>query len=248
MTAGHWVWLNATVPPYERFHLRGVHNYEDRVERCTREATSTWQYGWQAHDAATSASLLDVRRLCWSLRHTRFLMIGDSLSLQLFDSWKARIRSARFVGDDVHVGSRASCGYSCESEPRNALCGGWQTGLCTGGTHHQQSAMYSACDSGAAVYFAQAYRWVIDARAFEVSDGRVAGCASRLHANPLRFGLQTVPIAHLARMLSEMLKPGAHPDRSHVHSSSHAVHRVVVVINQVSSARGIDLGSGTFVP
>ena len=182
MAMGHWTRLNHTTratPPYSLDALRGVYRESERVTSCAAR-TPGWLFGWQdLEHHAGGPSLLDADGLCARLNGTNLLLIGDSLTLQLHDSWKARLRQRQFRQRQESPAA-AAAGVVCvnASSPRKG-CEGPAPDLCAGfcPRAHQwsmddndpQSAWFSACDRahehGATVYHAQAYKCVGHAQA-----------------------------------------------------------------------------------
>ena len=222
-------------PPYAIEHLHDIHGFHERSLLCSARSPGSTQYGWSA-DGKTPPQLESAEMLCARLHGSSLLFIGDSLSLQIFDSFRARRRQSIFA--DGLTSARTKCmavqPNPCEGDASDRLC----DGLCTGGVTHQQSAMYASCDNGGGtVFIAQAYRWVM-ASTFTSSDPlRGAGCADRIRREPKAFGLFVVPADHLHRMVREAAR---HTTRNHGHHGGNgtaggmtrASHRVVLVLNQ----------------
>ena len=131
-------------------------------------------------------------------------------SLQLYDSFRARLRQARYasghaVAERTCKGNVVSGELPCEGFAP-ALCK-TRTGpiLCNGGVPPPQDpglgSLYAACDNAATLFMAQAYRWVLDVHDFTASDSRGDQCASRVRSDPLSFGLVLIPIPHLMSMM-----------------------------------------------
>jgi len=219
--AGQWVPLNTSAPPYLLQTLHDVHEHGVRVQQCSTRSPTSFTYGWRDDDPNVPTRLLEAEELCNHLRGTNMLFIGDSLSLQIFDSWRARLRHYRFATGGQYNFDR-SCQGDCEGAAP-ALC----RGLCTNRMEHHLSSLYSSCDNGATLYLAQAFRWVLDVSSFVSSDPRGAECAQRLRRNPSNFDLVLIPPSHVANMLLEVSRP------AHIHwSMKRNVRKVVVVINQ----------------
>lgn len=239
-TSGHWVHLpEVNGPPYELAHLHDAHRA--RVEGCDKLWPKLFQWGWSESGAAGSSHrprLLEGDELCRRMRGLNLLFIGDSLSLQLYDSWRARLRQTRYAAgrDTAERTCKGDAGAGelpCEGFAP-VLCQGSGPILCNGGAPPPQDpgrgSLYSACDNGATFFMAQAYRWVLDASDFTSSDRRGDACAARVRADPLSFGLVVVSQSHVASMVRNAAwTPHGPPRRS---DGRRGARGVAVVLNQ----------------
>ena len=221
-------------PPYDIDHLHDVHDFVSRSQQCHSRMPHVLSYGWQeAEDKRQPPQLLRGEELCKRLRGSPLMIIGDSLSLQFFDSWRARLRQHRYERGAASVAQTCQnvIPNPCEG-PMPSLCiDAAGAALCTGQVTHGQSAMFAACDNGATMYVAQAYRWVMDPSSFSSSDPvRGARCAHRVRQNPRSVGLVPVPPAHLMKMVQEAVNgpPGI---RAAPHNGRRRP-KVTLVINQ----------------
>ena len=155
-----------------------------------------------------------------------------SLSLQLFDSWRARLRQSRCTFPCSAESAASACAGTCEGPAPN-LCsprGGSGPFMCTGGVEYTagngRGGLYSACDNGATTYISQAYRWALSVSDFSSSDVRGEVCARRLRETPSSFGLVMVPPEHVASMVESAAQIPHGPRRGSRASE------VAVVINQ----------------
>ena len=219
---GAWVHLglNATsLPPYNVGHMHDTYDKENRVgHTCSGRG---WQYGWLDSNGG-GPQLSSAGGLCAPLRGTNMLFIGDSLSLQLYESWRARLRDQRYANGPA--AGAAYCGERCEG-PAPSLCGGHCA--VRGDDSAKHSSHYSVCDNGATLFMAEAFRWVIDPSSFKASDPRASHCARRVRRSPADFGLEVIPQAHVARMVETALQPTLTPT-----GERFPVRRLVIVYNQ----------------
>ena len=86
------------------------------------------------------------------------LIIGDSLSLQLYDSWRARLRQSRCVYPCSEQSAQEACAGTCEGVAPSLCSHAGQQWMCTGGVQYtsgnSRGALYSSCDNGASVRLA----------------------------------------------------------------------------------------------
>ena len=151
------------------------------------------------------------------------LFIGDSLSKQLYESLRARLRQERYATGSAAGNARCWSHGRCEgAEP--LLCSG-HCAVRTGDLEF--SSDYSSCDDGATLFMAEAFGWVTDASAFEASDTRANHCARRVRRVPSEFGLEVIPPSHLTQMLATAIRPRVAPD-----GKLRTPSRLVVVYNQ----------------
>lgn len=251
---GSWLPLGATHPlPYPLSRLADTWDYANRVERCARYSPSSFQFGWSQDNGRSTATplLMDGDELCHRMHLTNALVIGDSISLQLFESWVARLRQAH--ANKRHGGcsiASPSPWSTCEGAA-GELC----AGLCAGGANRGEASKLSSCDNGATFLMAQAYRWVLDSSDFEASDERGASCAEGVRQNPRAWGLYVVPSAHVERMLTsaarrpEWSNKTAHPPSVAVlFNQFYHLHEFITGVASCYSASGIaDAGPGTSV-
>ena len=232
-TMGHWVLLgngSLAPPPYDLRHLRDTHDYAGRVLGCAKHNPG-WRYGWAGDRTAGGAELRTARELCTAMAGSNILLIGDSLSQQMYQSWRARLREHRFGGAGGEQAGAKQCGSSpewCEG-PAPELC----LGLCSGKTladRDQHAAHRAVCDNGATIFHAQAFRWVLDASSFVSSVS--AACARRVRRSPYSFGLVQLPDDHLRHMV-ELASRASYTPHAHPRQRPAAVvERLVVVVNQ----------------
>ena len=262
---GRWVHLaHAKEPPYLLEHLHDAHRA--RVVGCSKRWPGLFRWGWVDSGEAANAGgliagglnaglpggdwgggsggeggggaprLLEGEEMCHRMRGINTLFIGDSLSLQLYDSWRARLRQARYSAG--HLAAEKSCAGAAESGElpcegfAPALCG-LGPYLCNGGAPPPEDpghgSLYAACDNGATLFMAQAYRWVLDVSDFTSSDPRGDQCAARVRADPLSFGLAVVPAAHVTQMvINSAWTPHGTPRRD----GRRGARDVAVVVNQ----------------
>lgn len=224
---GSWVFLNSTQPPYTVSHY---HDTWDKAHRVGGTCQGRgWKYGWQdaqtAHVAGGGGPFLSsASSLCTQLSGTNMLFIGDSLSLQFYESFRARLRHERYAhGPDA---GNAWCRGRCEG-PFGRLCGGHCAVPNLDDNPH--SSHFSVCDGGAAMMIAEGFRWVVSADSFVASDPQAGRCASRVRRSPSSFGLEVIPKSHVQQMLTAALKPITTPQ-----GVKHPVQRLVVVYNQMA--------------
>jgi len=220
---GSWQLVNSTLPPYDLGHLADTVHHSVRVEQCARD-TPGWRFGWV--ERGEGPELKDASQFCSLMRGTNILLLGDSLSMQMYESWRARLRQERYANGN-EAGQR-HCHEVCEG-PAPVLC----SGLCAGsGTNDNDrySSHYSVCDNGAAAMIAQIFRWTLSAHSFHSGDSRVARCAQRLRINPREFDIVPVPRKHVDMLLEYAARsiPSPRPNQQH------GVHRLAVVYNQLA--------------
>ena len=153
------------------------------------------------------------------------LFIGDSLTFQLYESWRARLRNERYAkGADA---GNAWCNGRCEGAVPD-LC----SGHCAvkSNDYAQHSSHYSVCDNGATLMMAEGFRWVLSSESFTASDPRVARCARRIRNHPGDYGLEVIPHAHVAQMIAAAWRHTPVPP----HGERLPVRRVAVVYNQMA--------------
>ena len=218
-----WVKLPSHTPPYQLAHLFDSYDYKHRVAHCS-EKTPGWLYGWA--EGSLGPQLSSASQLCARMRGTNILMIGDSLTQQMYQGWRARLREERFANGKNDCAGNTACESSAP-----ALC----KGLCAvpQDDNSQHSAHRSVCDNGATVFQAQAFRWVLDVSAFSSSDQRHRPCAERVQRDPYSFGLVVIPRGHLR----QMLEVASQPSMTRL-GKLPRVRRLVVVVNQMAHIHG----------
>lgn len=184
-------------------------------------------YGFSDDGDQNSAhvKLRTAQENCAILRGTHVLLIGDSLSYQMYESWRARLRTMRYA-DGLDAGNARCSSGGCEGA-RGAMCSGYC--VVRHDDNHRHSSHYSVCDNGAAVLIAEGFRWVMDISAFSASDASAQQCVRRVRRNPDHFGIVEVPAAHLVKMLASALEPARTPS-----GSRHPPRRLAVVYNQMA--------------
>ena len=234
-------WLRlpqASSMPYSPEHLHDSHDYMARTVLCHQRSPSVARFGW-SEDGRETPRLETADELCTRLGDSSLIFIGDSLSLQIFDSFRARLRQRAFAGGFQAAWKECMSKQPnpCEGEASAELC----DGLCTGGVTHQQSANYARCTrggggsggGGGSVYMAQAYRWVMSADHFESSDPvRGAHCAEKIRHEPRAFGLFVVPPAHLHKMVREVARQATRTRHGQAGRGHNRSTSVTLVINQ----------------
>ena len=190
--------------------------------------------GWV--EAGVGPELQSADQMCDRMQGTHALFIGDSLSMQIYESWRARLRQQRFAaGEESTCGSTADGATTTGGWHNSHRCEGPAPELCAGhcvnrdDDNDRHSSSYAVCDNGATVFMAQAFNWVMDPSAFTSSlESRIgAQCAGRLHRVPSDFGLVKIPSAHLRQMLEHVAKP-----MSTRRGVQHNASRILVYYNQ----------------
>ena len=161
MRSGFWLLLNdSAAPPYDPRHLLDTHDYHHRVQLCAQRSPG-WRYGWVEEGAGPA--LRTAAENCELMSGSNLLLIGDSLSQQMYQSWRARLRQQRYSGPGGEAAGTWECRRAgvewCEG-PMPALC----MGHCAGkelADSDQFAAHRATCDNGATTFHAQAFRWVL---------------------------------------------------------------------------------------
>ena len=256
---GSWLPLGTSAPlPYPLHTLNDTWDYANRVERCAQYSPSAHQYAWTSskermHASATTP--MDGGELCHRMHLTNALIIGDSLGLQLFESWAARLRHAH-----ASHSRGGHCSIASPASSPASTCEGWAgelcAGLCAGGANHGQANRLSSCDNGATLLMVQAYRWILDSRDFEASDERGAHCAADVRRSPHAWGLTVVPSAHVEHMLwtaarrqqtsSNLTAAIAQPSVAVLFNQFYHLHQFIMGVASCYSLAGIsDSGADT---
>ena len=158
---GRWVPLPTTQPPYALEHLQDVHM--ERVHGCKNRWPDLFGWGWaeSAKHAHETPRLMDAGEMCDQMEGMNMLIIGDSLSLQLYDSWRARLRQSRCGAWCSEQTAQEACAGTCEGVAPSLCSDDGQPWMCTGGVQYtsgnSRGALYSSCDNGASVSLARAW-------------------------------------------------------------------------------------------
>ena len=188
--------------------------------------------GWV--EDGVGPELQSANDMCERMQGTHALFIGDSLSLQMYESWRARLRQQRFAaGEEGTCGSTADGATTTGGWHMSRRCEGPAPELCAGNCvnraddNDRHSSSYAVCDNGATVFMAQAFNWIMDVKSFTSSVVDMPKCANRLHRSPSDFGFVEIPREHLGRMLEHVAKP-MRTRRGVQHNAS----RIIVYYNQ----------------